>query len=183
MGSGLVLNKDYQKYGVEQFTKTIIEYFDTSSQMYAREKEVVTAEFIARPDTYNLRRGGTGGFDYINQHATTEDKARAGRISAGKGAKVCKENKTGIFSGKYNGFKSAEQQARAIAGACSPEANAKRKETYKRTGHCQGAKNPSFGTCWIFHELIGPKKIKRDLLPEFLEQGWLKGKQAVSNRR
>lgn len=47
--------------------KDILEFFDTSEAMYAREKEVVTAEFLLREDTYNLRRGGFGGFDYINK--------------------------------------------------------------------------------------------------------------------
>ena len=36
--------------------------------MYAKEKEIVTEEFILREDTYNLRRGGYGGFDYINKN-------------------------------------------------------------------------------------------------------------------
>ena len=68
MGSGKVICAAIAKYGIDNFTKTILEQFDNSTAMFAREKEVVTEEFLLREDVYNLRRGGTGGFDYI--HAT-----------------------------------------------------------------------------------------------------------------
>jgi hypothetical protein len=46
------------------------------------------------------------------------------------------------------------------------------------------SKNKSqLGTCWITHELIGPKKIKLDMLPLFLDQGWHKGRINPSDRR
>jgi hypothetical protein len=68
MGSGKILNHGIAKHGIENFTKVILEYFDTSEAMYTREKEVVNEEFLLREDVYNLRRGGTGGFDYINKN-------------------------------------------------------------------------------------------------------------------
>lgn len=40
----------------------------------------------------------------------------------------------------------------------------------------QGSRNSQYGTCWVWHELIGSKKIKKNLLPEYIEQGWYKGK-------
>jgi hypothetical protein len=68
MGSGTVINKAYEKYGKDKFIKTILEYFDTRKDMIDREKEIVTDDFLLREDTYNVRRGGTGGFDYINKN-------------------------------------------------------------------------------------------------------------------
>jgi len=32
------------------------------------EKMVVTEEFCARPDTYNIKVGGDGGWDYVNKN-------------------------------------------------------------------------------------------------------------------
>jgi group I intron endonuclease len=66
MGSGKILNRAIDKYGIENFKKDILEYFNTSEEMFAREKEIVNEEFLARDDVYNIRRGGFGGFDYIN---------------------------------------------------------------------------------------------------------------------
>jgi hypothetical protein len=67
MGSGKVIKQSIEKNGIENFTKTILEHFDSAEEMYAREKEVVNEEFLGRDDTYNLRRGGFGGFDYLNK--------------------------------------------------------------------------------------------------------------------
>jgi group I intron endonuclease len=66
MGSGKLIQFAIKKYGVENFTKTILEEFITYEEMFAREKEVVNEEFLKSNDVYNLRRGGFGGFDYIN---------------------------------------------------------------------------------------------------------------------
>jgi group I intron endonuclease len=67
MGSGKVVSNAIRKYGIEHFTKTILETFDNLADMFAREKEIVNDEFLARQDVYNLRRGGSGGFDFINK--------------------------------------------------------------------------------------------------------------------
>lgn len=68
MGSGTVVNNAYKKYGKEMFVKTILEYFDSREDMINREKEIVNEDFLLRDDIYNVRRGGTGGFDYINKN-------------------------------------------------------------------------------------------------------------------
>ena len=66
MGSGKVIRSSIEKNGLHNFTKTVLEEFGTAEEMYAREAEIVNEEFLAREDVYNLRRGGNGGFDYIN---------------------------------------------------------------------------------------------------------------------
>jgi hypothetical protein len=65
MGSGTRLFAAIEKYGIENFKKRIIEYFENSEDMYLAESNIVTDEFLSRPDVYNLRRGGLGGFDHI----------------------------------------------------------------------------------------------------------------------
>ena len=55
MGSGKVIRSAIEKYGIENFQKVILETFGDTKAMYAREKEVVTEEFLAREDVYNLR--------------------------------------------------------------------------------------------------------------------------------
>lgn len=80
MGSGKAIRSAVAKYGVENFTKEILEFFTDAESMYERERAVVTDEFILREDVYNLRRGGTGGFDYINKNKTFEDRSAAGKL-------------------------------------------------------------------------------------------------------
>lgn len=76
MGSGKIIRRAILKHGIENFKKDILEFFDMPESMYLREKEIVTKEFLARSDVYNLRRGGTGGFDYINKTNPTPFKGR-----------------------------------------------------------------------------------------------------------
>jgi len=61
MGSGTALKKAFKKYGLRNFEKEILQFFETKEGMYITEAEIVNEEFIKRKDTYNIKRGGTGG--------------------------------------------------------------------------------------------------------------------------
>lgn len=67
MGSGKLLKYAIQKYGIENFKKTILLTFDSVEDMFKAEAEVVTEEFLARTDTYNIRPGGKGGWSIEEQ--------------------------------------------------------------------------------------------------------------------
>jgi len=58
LGSGSVLQSAILKHGRDQFTKEVLFIFETRSEAYAKEKELVTAAFAKRADTYNLMEGG-----------------------------------------------------------------------------------------------------------------------------
>ena len=60
MGSGRLLRRVYAKYGIENFTKEIIGFFDTYKEALDVERELVTVEFIESTNNYNLREGGYG---------------------------------------------------------------------------------------------------------------------------
>ena len=52
MGSGIAISAAIRKYGIENFTKAILETFLSDAEMYAREKEIVNEEFLNRDDVY-----------------------------------------------------------------------------------------------------------------------------------
>ena len=60
MGSGAIIKSIIKKYGVEFLQKDIIKFFDSSEDMYAYEKMIVTNEMIQNPKCYNLTEGGIG---------------------------------------------------------------------------------------------------------------------------
>ena len=60
MGSGKAINAAINKYGSENFEKSILHCFDSEDKAYLKESEIVTAEFVKREDTYNLIVGGEG---------------------------------------------------------------------------------------------------------------------------
>ena len=61
MGSGIALHKAINKYGVENFTKEIIQFFDDEVSMYEYEKDFVNEQLVKNTKCYNLTTGGGGG--------------------------------------------------------------------------------------------------------------------------
>ena len=181
MGSGKVILSAIKKHGVENFTKVILETFDNSEDMFRREKEVVTDEFLARADTYNLRRGGFGGFDYINNNMLDELHEARSILYKKLGAQVGPDSvrkmhqtrgENGSYKNYNNPFKNPILQAEMHRRNKSPEAIEKRKETFKKIGHQQGEKNSNFGKYWITNESDSKMISKDSPIPE----GWKKGR-------
>jgi len=62
-GSGTNINRAIEKYGREFFKKEILYIFETPEEMFAKEKEIVTLDFLKRSDVYNIVEGGYGGYN------------------------------------------------------------------------------------------------------------------------
>ena len=65
LGSGKLLKQAILKEGVEHFSKEILSIFDTASEAYKLEREIVNDDFVARDDTYNLIIGGIPTSDWV----------------------------------------------------------------------------------------------------------------------
>jgi hypothetical protein len=61
LGSGYGLKSAIKKYGRDKFTRITLAKFNCFEDAYFAEAEMVTQEFIDRPDTYNMCLGGRGG--------------------------------------------------------------------------------------------------------------------------
>ena len=72
MGSGKILMQAIEKYGVKNFSKEILFVFDNEEDMNKKEQELV----VLSEETYNLCKGGNGGFGYINESGITKFKGK-----------------------------------------------------------------------------------------------------------
>jgi hypothetical protein len=182
MGSGKHLTRARKKYGDQSFTKEILFTFATEAEMNTKERELVTSDFCARKDTYNICEGGKGGFGFINQNITTAERRKRmavtrerywSNFSHDEMKTFMREvTRKSLLSGKKYHAKISEKMLRCSQ---SQEARNKRKDTFQRNNHAQGQKNSQFGTIWVTNG-IDTKKIKNQSLEEWIVKGYRKGR-------
>lgn len=68
LGSGSLFKKALAKYGSENFKRKVLRECDSIEEMFEAERELVNEEWVKDPNTYNLKIGGEGGWDYINKN-------------------------------------------------------------------------------------------------------------------
>ena len=185
IGSGKYLKHAIEKHGIENFKKEILFVFDNAEEMFAKEAEIVTVDFLTEENTYNLKVGGFGGFDYINQnpdkfltekrlnslwtnkqrndrwkakYATDESfrkKIREASILARK--KMAQNNPNGTFFGK-----SHSDKTKKIIGL-------------KASKYQSGERNSQYGKMWIFNEEL--KQSVRIEKNTTIPVGWKRGRK------
>lgn len=98
LGSGMLLWRAIHKYGIEHFSKTIVEYCENKEQLNEREKFWIANENTLYPDGYNIARGGEGGDLYTSNPRNTEirEKLRVlGKNQSDEHRKVFSESRKG----------------------------------------------------------------------------------------
>lgn len=83
LGSGRKIVEAIKKYGKENFVKEILFIFHTESEMNAKEKELITEDFVSRLDTYNIGIGGEGGPQFKGRTHSEETKLKQSLASMG----------------------------------------------------------------------------------------------------
>jgi len=66
LGSGSLLIKAIKKYGRNNFSRKILHQFNNPKDMFNKERELVTEDFIKSGKSYNLVVGGSGGFKVLD---------------------------------------------------------------------------------------------------------------------
>jgi len=78
MGSGKIIKRSIDKYGLENFKKEYVEIFDNEVEMFEMESKIVNEDFLKDNNTYNINSGGNGGWTFINQNKTIEERKKNG---------------------------------------------------------------------------------------------------------
>ena len=162
LGSGKLLKAAIKKHGVENFKKEILFVFQEASDAFAKEAELVTKELIESGVSYNLKLGGEGGFDWINErpHLTLENKRKGGHaakknLELGRGNHLTAERKRALMTG--NKYSLGTKRTKATRELMSEKAS--------------GSNSSQYGRRWYNNGIIA-KKIKGD--PPI---GWVPGRK------
>lgn len=163
MGSGKALREAILKYGIDNFKKEIIKYFDTFQEACDYEREIVNEELLKNPNCYNLVEGGY----YLNDKIIAKKKTTLNKI----------KHQSGENNSNYN-KKWIKKDSQCIA------VSKDELDEYLQNGWILGRivdcskikelnKIPSV---WICNESGETKHIDKKLLDEYLENGWKKGR-------
>lgn len=184
MGSGLAIKRSIKKYGIENFVKEYLEIFNNPEDMYSMESKLVNRKFVDNYQTYNIKCGGFGGWDHVDclegrKQADLVLKEKYGDdwrsiISKFGAEKAAERLNNRRLDQKYK----EEESLRLLSYrhlANTPDANLKRKETFSKNKHQQGARNSQYGSMWITNG-IKNKKIMKD---EEIPNGWRKGRVII----
>jgi len=177
-GSGKILKLAVTKYGIENFVKEIIYEASTSEEMFQKEKELVQ---IGK-HSYNLKLGGQGGFDFINENMSKEERSRISKI--GSNALKNKLKNDIEFSNQFKEKMREITKQRHINGTIgnwqdnyswlgkNHKEETKQKMSLSHQGKHDGEKNSQYGKMWITNGQISSKINKTDSIPD----GWYKGR-------
>ena len=181
MGSGKYLNHAIERYGIENFEKEILFIFDNSEEMYRKEGELVNEEFLALTNTYNLKVGGFGGFDYLNSTGlnnstkSNETLKKPGYIHRDR---LLVDEEYRIKHSQLSSKKFKEMHKRGKVNYANfldkkhtEETKKKMSESHK--GKYIGDKSSQYGTMWITDGSKNSKIQKDKIIPE----GWYKGRK------
>jgi hypothetical protein len=148
MGSGLLIRRALNKYGLENFEKDILFIFETEAEMNDKEKELV----VISENTYNLCEGGHGGFGFINRNGLANRDTNIGKLHAKrmKTDLVYRQKMTAIAC---QNFKKAREEGRVprpdyFKGKKHTE-ETKRKIGAVTSAAMSGSGNSQYGTFWI----------------------------------
>lgn len=170
MGSGKILRRSIAKYGIDNFKKEILFQFDDEVTMNLKEAELVTEEFCARDDTYNLCPGGRGGFGYINNsywNDTNNHIRIRNLLGMTKEQRAANARKTSQLNiGK-------KKTGNGRLGTKLPQSTIEKlRKPKSKTDNYQGISNSQFGTMWITNEVENKKVSKDSIVP----YGWRRGR-------
>lgn len=196
MGSGKILKRAIKKYGVENFSKETIFIFDNPTDMYKKEYELVNKDFVMQENTYNLKIGGSGGWDYINDNITPEEKLLKdeARAKATREKMIMKygddwskilnklaheklrlkygDNWGKVLHSRMIEMRKGKNFPNPFKGKKHTE-SAKKTIGQKNSKHQMGANNSQFGTMWVTDGVISMKIKKIDEIP----LGFVKGRK------
>lgn len=174
LGSGKRLRYSIRKYGKENFYLEILNFYNSREELISAEIELITEDLLNDNLCINLKKGGLGG--------STPEHIKILSIAGNSKLKELRMNDEFKYNwlNKKNKFKTGINNHN-YGKSNNYFLNKKHSdETKQKIGNTnsikqKGENNSQFGTCWITKDNEN-KKIKKELLEIYLNDGWIKGR-------
>ncbi len=178
LGSGKRLRYSINKYGVESHVREILEFVESREELKKREKEIVTLNEIAKEECMNLTVGGEGGFTPEQQRLNAEKSNAKQKILRETDPEWVEKKSKALSEGNKKAYDEGRREKYYFHdwNGKSHSDETKKKIGEKNSENQKGKGNSQYGTCWITRDGEN-KKIKKDELDEFIQQGWKKGRK------
>ena len=166
MGSGVRLHKAYKKYGVENFKKEILKFFDSAEEAFDYEESVVNETLVYDKNCYNLQCGGKGGFIPNIQDYIPSSKGRM--VVKYKNTKEyfvidCSQYDENIHETTWKNKKHTDYERDKVRKKMTPE-------------------NSTNDRIWVNKDGV-VKYLRKVLLNEYMENGWSLGRTGYKPRK
>lgn len=174
LGSGKLIRRAIDKYGVENFHKEILHVFDNEADMNAKERELVTEAYVLQKTNYNLCVGGQGGWSYVNRELPN---GMTGKKQSDTQKLAAHTHMSGMHEDKEWHKRISTKGGKNSTGftGMTHSQETRRKMSESKKGYGSGKSNSQFGTRWITNG-VENRKIKRtDAIPD----GWRAGRNMV----
>lgn len=190
LGSGKYLKRAIKKYGIENFEKFVLYIFDNREDMIKKEAELIDEDKVKDKKIYNLKKGGQGGWDYVNkngfaksnEHLIIANKAKKNKyINTWNDFYKSIYKKSGLIEWKKSNDPEIKKRRSEIAknaflGKNHSDETKKRMSEKQKNINRTGKNNPMYGKCWIYNDKESIR-INNDEIDLYLKQGWLKGRR------
>ena len=152
MGSGKRLHIAYKKYGIENFTKEILKYFDTCKEAFEYESEVVNEQLVDNYECYNMVNGGRDGWNCDNLVPVKTFNSNKYFFISSEEYQNNKDKYKAVWTGKHH-----------------------TEETRNKVRQTMTPKNSTNNRIWISKDGV-TKYLKKELLDEYINNGWQLGR-------
>lgn len=166
LGSGVALSKAIEKYGKQFFERKILHICETKEEMYLIEEKLVNHN---DPLSYNLRRGGKGGWDHVDSRGDKNPMKRPEVVE--KVVSTSRNNGSYYTEKRIQHQKLMSQRAsEKFKGKSRPEHSSFMKEWSKK--YWKENREEIRNSLSSFFKLVSPQRIEytTNRLQEFCEE-------------
>jgi len=178
LGSGKRLRYSINKHGAENHEREILEFVNSRKELKDREKEIVNEQLLEEGLCMNLTTGGEGGFSSEQQKLNAEKSNARQKILRETDPEWFEKRNKNISKGNKKAYEEGRREKVYFYDWTDKKHTneTKKKIGEKNSEHQKGRGNSQYGTCWITRNGEN-KKIKKEELETFIQQGWEKGRK------